>query len=79
MIIFVGVGILVPFIFTKTPNIYLLVMGIICVTGFITVPILRHITARKWQEEALKSGIHKDTLEEAAKLGGVPWPKIKEE
>lgn len=79
MFVFVGAGIIVPFLLVETPNVYLIAMGIICVAGFITVPTLRHIAARKWQEDALESGIPIDTLEEAAKLGDVPWPKIKEE
>jgi hypothetical protein len=79
MFVFVGAGIIAPFLLIETPNVNLSVMGIICVAGFITVPTLRHIAARKWQEDALESGIPKEILEEAAKLGNVPWPKTKEE
>lgn len=79
MFIFINMALIAPFLFLPNPKTILLAMGVICVIGFVTVPIMRYWATRKWQERALESGISTNLLQDAAKLGGVPWPKIKEE
>ena len=77
-----GIGLLVflwTFPLLHNPGLILLVYILANGIGFGIVAYLRHMAARKWREWALESGIPKETLEEAAKLGGIPWPKIKEE
>jgi hypothetical protein len=41
--------------------------------------IVRNLVARKWQVKARQLGIPEEELRSAAKLVGLPWPKIKEE
>ena len=50
----------------------------ICTVIFIGI-IVRYFAVRKWQKQAMQLGIPEKKLGSAAKLAGLPWPKIKEE
>jgi cytochrome bd-type quinol oxidase subunit 2 len=54
-----------------------LIIGLLAI--FPIVFIVRYFTARKWQGKARQLGISERELQSAAKLAGLPWPKIKEE
>lgn len=40
---------------------------------------VRYFAIRKWQKRAMQSEIPEKKLKSAAKLAGLPWPKIKDE
>jgi len=45
----------------------------------LVILLVRYFAIRKWQKRAIQSGIPDKKLKSAAKLTGLPWPKIKEE
>jgi hypothetical protein len=54
-----------------------LIIGLLAI--FPIVFIIRNFAARKWQGKARQLGISERELQSAAKLAGLPWPKIKED
>lgn len=49
------------------------------IAAIVIAIIARYIAIQKWQKQVMQSGIPEEELKSAAKLAGVPWPKIKEE
>lgn len=49
------------------------------IAAIVIAIIARYIAIQKWQKQTMQSGIPEKKLKAAAKLVGLPWPKIKEE